>query len=1264
MTKLRRLRSGVIQAGSTVVTPPPPPATEFFEPFETDFSAWQAAVISGTGTLTLATAAASTGTMGAKIFKPENDSACYRRYIFPSTNSIEVEAEYRWISDSGNSVSRNGTGPRVFSGSSRIFDVFRGDVNGQLWLRYASTGLDHAGSLYINTGQTIGLGTFVKIRVRCDYTSGANSRMRVWINDVPRIDQSNLTVLSGNFTAFQIGSEHSAQYLDLHIDNAYVNWAPTPDEETEPPPDTPNLVYASGTTLRNTADGTLFDGSGLCVHTQGFAFSQNTFTNWYTEGIRFIRLMFWPRGIETAAGVYNQTELNYIHTSVQRAGVAGIRVLLCPLINTPSWGSGGSEAKLRIPDHWLNNTSSPTGPLVPVGEWNTASMFDCLCSHGEGYLKKIMTEFRSYNHVVMVEQCNEPDRLSAGPIQRGAARMLAWQRAEDAGTGKLFAVATNRYSSQDPNHSDNDWGAFTDLTNVVGQMHTYYAPQSNSNNGWDVTTGVRASGSGGYWNGSPEATTYSTANKASLTLHFEKWQTKMDALGIPWIIGEAGVQWAKATSGVRLAWTTDVVDTAETAGASAICAWIGADNFVQDVWSSSDSSVMRTEYLQFGSFTPIEKSGGGGAGGADVALQHMLSGAVTNTTADIVAVVDTLNASMRAVVSTSINLTSPIYSITQSASRGSATTGYTGSLHLAVTGLVANTEYFYGIEINGILKPNRAKFKTNPTPGTATSFSFGAASCQRTNNNTNNTVWDTIRLMSNPALAFFLHMGDLHYSDSPTWTTLTEARTAHNVALRQSGLAAYLAEKQFIYIYDDHDTGGNDTVKSSPWVGVAQDAYAHWFPGYGGYPWNGTGESPAYFKFQYGRVLYLFTDCRTARSNLADTDNSSKTVLGTAQKTWLKAQLSAAAYDTTVKLIVWISTTPWIGTVANNYDGWGSYITERTELANYITGLNLQNRMMILSGDQHASAIDNGTNSPGGIRVFQSGPLNQVNSSKGGPYTWGPHLDIENQFGIVTVTDPGGASEITVDLSARNGLTGAQISGGTYSFTTSGTPPALGNFVINGFENPVGNAVAITTGNSGGGDDDAFDSVSTTAAQTLATDNTVWYHGAQSGKFATGATVGASFVSWTDHAGATTIYGRAYIYMPVSPSAYAVFFRPYNASTSRLQLGVTSSGPTRAIRLLNSAGTTVATTTATLPLTTWVRVEWSFNFSTGAYTVKYFATANSTTPTETLSGTGASFGGTATEYRFGLCGLVANQNAINLDNIGIDIDGFLGPVAL
>ena len=216
---------GPYSAYSNPASPVAP--TTFAEGFESgNLSAWSTPVISGTGTVAAATAAARTGTYGLRITKPLNDTSAYVRKTFPSVNSVHVEGWYRWLSDSGD-VNTNGTGPRVFASTTRIFDVYRRDSNGEIWLRYQSTAATGgAGAKFENSGQTVALNTWVKLAVRTDYASGANSRIRVWVNDVLRLDLSGLTVWSGGYTAFQCGSEHTAQYLDMYIDDVLLNWAP------------------------------------------------------------------------------------------------------------------------------------------------------------------------------------------------------------------------------------------------------------------------------------------------------------------------------------------------------------------------------------------------------------------------------------------------------------------------------------------------------------------------------------------------------------------------------------------------------------------------------------------------------------------------------------------------------------------------------------------------------------------------------------------------------------------------------------------------------------------------------------------------------------------------------------------------------------------------------------------------------------------------------------------------------------------------------
>lgn len=573
---------------------------------------WETPTISGTGTAAVETARPRTGTYALHITKPRFDSACYTRKTFTATDSIFVEAEYNWDTDSGVTTT-NGTGPRLFAGANRIIDVFRQDgTNKQIWLRYQSTDLVTANAVYVNTGTTSELDTWVKIGMQVDYVSGAlASRVRVWVDDVLTIDEM-VTLYSGAYTAFQCGSEHTDQYLDLWIDNVVIDRDPDPGD---PPPPGANNLVSSGGRLRLTSDNSLFSGAGLNVHTHGFSFGQSTFDAWYAGGVRFIRLMFWPRDIETAANTYSQTQLNYIHTSIQRADLAGINVMLCPLINTPVWGTNGAEALLRLPNHWLNNGAvNPTGPATPFGEFNTASHFDCLVSHGQNYITKVMTEFRDYTNVVGYDGCNEPDSGNAGKVHRGIERLLGWYRAADNGTGKLWFLPTTIYSSQAADTADEDWGAITDWTNCVLQYHCYYAPQTGGDDGYENDgRKLRDTNAGTFWNGNviPSAYATSSANAASsFGLHFDNWQAFAAAKGVPWGLGEIGVQTGQAASSAqRLAWAQHARDAAIAADAAYLLAWLGADYLTQNEWSSNGnaqgaSQFLRAEYDALMDFVP------------------------------------------------------------------------------------------------------------------------------------------------------------------------------------------------------------------------------------------------------------------------------------------------------------------------------------------------------------------------------------------------------------------------------------------------------------------------------------------------------------------------------------------------------------------------------------------------------------------------------------------------------------------------------------
>ena len=154
-------------------------------------------------------------------------------------------------------------------------------------------------------------------------------------------------------------------------------------------------------------------------------------------------------------------------------------------------------------------------------------------------------------------------------------------------------------------------------------------------------------------------------------------------------------------------------------------------------------------------------------------------------------------------------------------------------------------------------------------------------------------------------------------------------------------------------------------------------------------------------------------------------------MLGPVQLEWLKDELSRAA---DAPLVIWVNTVPWVASPGSGSDNWGSYAREREEFANHIDALGLTGRLLMLSGDAHMVAIDDGTHSNyatgsgrgrRGFAVMHAAPLDRRTSEKGGPYSHGVSRE-RGQFGLVDVTDDG--QKLSVELSGRD-RAGAPIKG-------------------------------------------------------------------------------------------------------------------------------------------------------------------------------------------------------------------------------------------
>lgn len=326
-----------------------------------------------------------------------------------------------------------------------------------------------------------------------------------------------------------------------------------------------------------------------------------------------------------------------------------------------------------------------------------------------------------------------------------------------------------------------------------------------------------------------------------------------------------------------------------------------------------------------------------------------------------------------------------------------------------VSGLKPATDYPFTIR-DGNRTERERRGRVTTAPEGAASFTFALGACIGTGSN--GQVFDRIR-EANPLL--FLVTGDFQYENIST-NDAGAFREAYERNLTSPAQQELYLTTAFAYTWDDHDWGGDGSDARSASAPAASAVYREYVPHH-----QLAGErSPIYQAFTIGRARFIVTDTRAARSPADMDDGPNKTMLGEEQKAWFKQQLLEA--NGQYPLIIWVNAVPWIAAPADGADHWGNYATERAELANFIAE-NQIDGLLMLSGDAHAIAIDDGTNSNfsdsagPAFPVFHAAALDRRGRSKGGPYSHGTYPG-GGQFGLVTVTDEGGA--ITVELSGRN----------------------------------------------------------------------------------------------------------------------------------------------------------------------------------------------------------------------------------------------------
>jgi alkaline phosphatase D len=283
-----------------------------------------------------------------------------------------------------------------------------------------------------------------------------------------------------------------------------------------------------------------------------------------------------------------------------------------------------------------------------------------------------------------------------------------------------------------------------------------------------------------------------------------------------------------------------------------------------------------------------------------------------------------------------------------------------------VNGLRPATRYYYRVLVDG----SRGKytpdvpvysFVTAPDPKSAAAFSVAIGSCARYPEDPDQVIWRSVAA-ANPD--FFIWLGDNIYGDSGQPSTLNGEYQRQRDVITYQPVARQIPQ---IAIWDDHDSGINNGDGSSPF----KDAALQSFRNYWANPAYGLHDTPGvFFDYHYGGIDFFLLDGRYYRDPNEAPDDAGKTMLGAAQKAWLKDRLRASKAP--FKVIV--SGGGWTINKGPGGDSWASFLAERNELFDFIRDKRISG-VVLVSGETHIATQCHSLVRKGRLRHVRSGVL-------------------------------------------------------------------------------------------------------------------------------------------------------------------------------------------------------------------------------------------------------------------------------------------------
>jgi hypothetical protein len=442
-----------------------------------------------------------------------------------------------------------------------------------------------------------------------------------------------------------------------------------------------------------------------------------------------------------------------------------------------------------------------------------------------------------------------------------------------------------------------------------------------------------------------------------------------------------------------------------------------------------------------------------------MAVVNTIVGAPTEVGATVVATVDG-GGPVRIAVADNAAMTNPVFS-------GSQAVDAQGVAKVTVTGLAADTRYWWQVADNGAIDTSvTGRMWTLPTAGTPASFRLTVAGCAGLsptspgvaggeldpNKVSNHPVYDDIRARD-PRM--HVNLGDWGYPNFGTDTTdtLTNRRRYYDDNLAQPRQAQFCRDVQQLVELDDHDFASNDSDGTYADKVNAAAAYRERVPHY-----PLPDADAMYQSVQVGRVLLVALDVRYFRSPNSDPDGPSKTMLGSVQREWLAGLLAASSAE----VLVVLSPSQWLGPSS---DGWGNFATERAQLA-ALFAAHFPARTVLAHSDRHGLGLTGGgTNTAGGFPVLQAGSIDSdFGLAVPDVFDVVPDTPGRGQYGTVDVTDLGSAIVITLTCWRGNTIIGSYPHSISITTPTSVTSAQVHEFaaVISGSHQPVFDARILT----------------------------------------------------------------------------------------------------------------------------------------------------------------------------------------------------------